>query len=222
MRGGDGAACSGVPPPSKTWTRPWLRRLGVLLAGLATLQAAPAAPADGGLDIDELRRRYAGEYQFIGGANERALVPAAVERSVDGMFFIARGIAYDRLVRTCEICSSYTIAFGGGNISVAGPCQRTDVSPEDGRESDHRTKLDDTSKLSQRFAGESLVQNFRGEEGARKVVWTLLPDGETLRVQVVISSKHLPRPVDYTLTYRRKRGPALNADTPSNGAGGPR
>ena len=50
------------------------------------------------------------------------------------------------------------------------------------------------------------------------MVWTLLPDGETLRVQVVISSKHLPRPVDYTLTYRRKtrrRIPGLrDAGTP--------
>lgn len=168
------------------------------------MHARGAAAADGGPDSDELRRRYAGEYQFVGGSSERALVPAAVERSVDGMFFIARGIAYDRLLRTCEICNSYTLGFGGGNISVAGPCQRTDVSPDDGREADHRTKLDDTSKLSQRFVGETLVQNFRGEEGARKVVWTLLPDGETLRVQVVISSKHLPRPVDYTLSYRRK------------------
>ncbi len=182
-----------------------LRWLPLLVTVVCALQAPRSMASDGGQSIDELRQRYAGEYQFVGGAQERALVPAAVERSVDGMFFIARGIAYDRLIRTCEICNSYTLGFGGGNISVAGPCQRTDVSPEDGREADHRTKLDDASKLSQRFVGETLVQNFRGEEGARKVVWTLLPDGDTLRVQVVITSKHLPRPVDYTLTYRRKR-----------------
>ncbi len=186
-------------------TRGGLRWLPVLVTVVCSLHAPRSVASDGGPSIDELRQRYAGEYQFVGGAAERAQVPAAVERSVDGMFFIARGIAYDRLVRTCEICNSYTLGFGGGNISVAGPCQRSDVSPEDGREADHRTKLDDTSKLSQRFVGETLVQHFRGEEGARKVVWTLLPDGETLRVQVVISSKHLPSPVDYTLTYRRKR-----------------
>ncbi|MGZ5957572.1 MAG: hypothetical protein ACXWLI_04080 [Myxococcaceae bacterium] len=182
-----------------------LRWLPVLVTVVCSLHAPRSVASDGGPSIDELRQRYAGEYQFVGGAQERALVPAAVERSVDGMFFIARGIAYDRLIRTCEICNGYTLGFGGGNISIAGPCQRADVSPEDGREADHRTKLDDTSKLSQRFVGETLVQNFRGEEGARKVVWTLLPDGDTLRVQVVISSGHLPRPVDYTLTYRRKR-----------------
>lgn len=203
-------------------TRPWLHWLPVLVTVVGALHAPRSVASDGGPPLDELRQRYAGEYQFVGGAAERALVPAAVERSVDGMFFIARGIAYDRLVRTCEICSSYTLGFGGGNISVAGPCQRTDVSPEDGREADHRTKLDDTSKLSQRFVGESLVQYFRGEEGARKVVWTLLPDGETLRVQVVISSKHLPHPVDYTLTYRRKRAMAPAAPDPgSRDAGTP-
>ena len=182
------------------------RRLALVVAALGALHA-PGSAADDGPAIQELRQRYAGEYRFVGGATERALIPAAVERSVDGMFFIARGIAYDRLIRTCEICSSYSIGFGSGNIAVGGPCQLTDVSPDDGREADHRTKLGDESKLSQRFVGGTLVQNFRGDEGARRVVWTLLPDGETLRVQVIITSKHLPHPVDYTLTYRRKNAP---------------
>ncbi|HET9155715.1 MAG TPA: hypothetical protein VFN91_03545 [Myxococcaceae bacterium] len=65
---------------------------------------------------------------------------------------------------------------------------------------------------SQRFAGETLVQEFRGDEGARRVVWTLLADGDTLRAQVVMSSRHLPRPVEYTLTYRRKPPAAAPAD----------
>jgi hypothetical protein len=191
------------------------------MAVTATLLRVPASgAADGATDVDELRRRYAGEYLFVGGAAERALVPAAVERSVDGMFFIARGIAYDRLLRNCEVCARYTLALGGGNISVAGSCQVPDVSPDDGSEVDHRTKLGETSKLSQRFVSGSLVQAFRGDGGARKVVWTLLPDGETLRLQVLITSKHLPRPVDYTLTYRRKSvtpTAATDSGTPPDG-----
>ncbi|HUM09998.1 MAG TPA: hypothetical protein VLT82_03510 [Myxococcaceae bacterium] len=182
-------------------TRRWLP---VVVTVLGVLHPSLVTGVDGAPSVDELRDRYAGEYLFVGGAAERALVPAAVERSVDGMFFIARGIAYDRLLRTCEICSSYTLGFGGGNISVSGPCQLTDVSPDDGREVHHRTKLGDASELSQRFVQETLVQTFRAEDGARKVVWRMLPDGETLRVQMLITSKHLPHPVDYTLTYRRK------------------
>ena len=58
--------------------------------------------AEGATDADELRRRFAGEYLFVGGAAARALVPAAVERSVDGLFFIARGCAR-------AICSSRTV-----------------------------------------------------------------------------------------------------------------
>ncbi|HVP60304.1 MAG TPA: hypothetical protein VMT11_07085 [Myxococcaceae bacterium] len=205
--------------------RRWLPHL---VAVLGALQPRGARGADGA-PVEEFRDRYAGEYLFVGGASERALVPAAVERSVDGMFFIARGIAYDRLLRTCEICSSYTLGFGGGNISVAGPCQLTDVSPDDGREVDHRTKLGDTSKLSQRFERETLVQTFRAEEGSRKVVWMLLPGGATLRVQVIITSKHLPHPVDYALTYQRKSAPrpappaagASDAGPSPRGAGGP-
>jgi hypothetical protein len=169
----------------------------------AALSALLMALPDGGASDEELQQRYAGEYHFAGGSAERTQVPAAVERSVDGMFFVSRGIAYGRLLRTCEICSTYTVSFGGGQVVVRGPCQLPDISPSDGREVDHRTKYDETSKLSQRFVNGALVQDFRGEEGARRVVWSLQPDGETLRVQVLISSKHLPHPVDYTLTYRR-------------------
>ncbi|HTS80529.1 MAG TPA: DUF1295 domain-containing protein [Myxococcaceae bacterium] len=182
------------------------------VAVLCSLLAPDARAADGP-PADELPRRYAGEYLFAGGEAERAQVPAAVERAVDGMFFIARGIAYDRLMKSCEVCSRYTLAFEGGKVSVAGSCQIADVSPDDGREADHRTKHDETSQLSQRFVGETLVQNFRGDGGSRKVVWTLLPDGDTLRVQVTITSGHLPHAVDYTLTYRRR-----SASRPDGGA----
>lgn len=182
---------------------------------LAVIAIAFQAAAGDATDAGELRRRLAGEYLFVGGASERALVPAAVERSVNGMFFIARGIAYDRLLRNCEICSRYSLALGGGTISVGGSCQLPDVSPDDGREVDHRNKLGETSKLSQRPVGETLVQEFRGDGGTRRVVWTLLPDGETLRMQVLITSKHLPHPVDYTLTYRRKSAmPAPDSGVP--------
>jgi hypothetical protein len=171
-------------------------------------------------DAGPLRRRYAGEYLFAGGSSERALVPAAVERSVDGMFFIARGIAYDRLLKSCEVCSRYTLEFSGDDTAVTGSCRTPDVSPSDGREVDHRTRQGETSKLSQRFVGDTLVQDFRGDGGARRVVWTLLPDGDTLRVQVIITSKHLPRSVDYTLTYRRKTlAPPATADAGPADAG---
>lgn len=178
----------------------WLTLVVVLGVGhLAHAGDGPGAP-----DLEALRRRYAGEYLFVGGNTERAGVPAAVERSVDGMFFIARGIAYDRLLKSSEICTRYAFDLGAENISVAGSCRTPDVSPADGREVDHHTKQGEASKLSQRFVDQTLVQDFRGDEGARKVVWTLLADGDTLQVQVVISSKHLPRPVEYSLTYRRK------------------
>jgi hypothetical protein len=84
---------------------------------------------------------------------------------------------------------------------------------------EHRTRHGEISKVSQRFVGETLVQEFRGDEGARKVVWSLLPDGITLRCRVVISSEHLPRPVDYTLTYRRRSASSPPADGGSGDAG---
>jgi hypothetical protein len=207
-----------VPIASSRPERCEHRWLSLLLV-LSAVHAVHGADGSGAPDVDALRRRYAGEYLFVGGEAERASVPAAVEHSVDGMFFIARGIAYDRLLKSSEICARYTLDFSGGNVTVAGSCRTPDVSPADGREVDHRTKQGETSKLSQRFVGETLVQDFRGDGGARKAVWTLQPDGETLRVQVIISSNHLPRAVEYALTYRRKTAPAPPANGGSVDAG---
>jgi hypothetical protein len=191
---------------------PWRRARRGLALVVATLGTLGTAASHAAPPVEDLRQRWAGEYLFVGGASERAAVPAAVERSVDGMFFIARGIAYDRLLKNCDVCTRYTLVFSGGNVSIAGPCQVPDVSPDDGREVDHRNKLGETSKLSQRFVGETLVQEFRGDGGTRKVVWTLLPDGDTLRIQFTITSGHLPRPVDYGLTYRRKGAAPASPD----------
>jgi hypothetical protein len=188
---------------------------GVLLAALGTLVAARAQAVDGG--PEELRPRYAGEWRFSGDAAQRAAVPAAVEHSVDGMFFIARGIAYDRLIHVCEICSSYRVRFTPGEVEIQSPCQLPDKSPDDGREVDHVTKAGDASKLSQRFVAGMLVQEFRGEEGARRVVWRVEPASDSLSIQVTITSKHLPNPVEYTLSYRRAPTAA-----PASPASGPR
>ncbi len=191
------------------------RRIPLLVIALLAHDAAGAAVPD----LDALRSRYAGEYEFIGGSAERASVPAAVERSVDGMFFIARGIAYDRLLKSSQVCERYTLDFGASRVSVAGSCRTPDVSPADGSEVEHRTRQGETSMLSQKFVDDTLVQEFRGDEGARKVVWTLLPDGNTLHAKVLITSKHLPRPVEYALTYRRKISAGPSADGGQGDAG---
>jgi hypothetical protein len=172
-----------------------------LVLGVAASMPGPVRGQEAAKET--LRQRFAGEWRFAGGAAEEKAVGEAVERSVDGMFFIARGIAYDRLMHVCEICRSYALRFADGQVDVSGPCQLPDRSPDDGREVDHRTKANDASKLSQRFVDGTLVQDFRGEEGARRVVFALLPDGAHFSVHITITSKHLPHPVDYTLSYRR-------------------
>jgi hypothetical protein len=197
-----------MSPVSRVGPRPWLS----VVAALWAASAFASAPS-----IEELRQQYAGEWRFSGDAAERATVPAAVERSVDGMFFVSRGIAYNRLLQVCEICGTYTLRFVAGEVEVQSPCQLPDISPDNGREVDHKTKVGDASKLSQRFVAGMLVQEFRGEQGSRRVVWTLAPNQDSLSVQFTITSKHLPHPVDYTLSYRR-----VPAAAPSAPGAGPR
>jgi hypothetical protein len=192
-----------------------LRHLALAVSALLAARGQAQASS-----AEELRQRYTGDYVYSGGAEERRQVPAAVERSVEGMFFIARGIAYDRLLHVCEVCASYTLSFSGGELAVSGPCQWPDRGPDDGREVEHRTKWGDASKLSQRFVDGALVQDFHGEGGSRHVVWRLL-DAERLSVQVTITSEHLPHAVDYTLSYRRVAPAGATLPAPDSRDAGP-
>ncbi len=153
----------------------------------------------------ELRQRYSGTYVFAGGDSERAAVPAAVDRAVAQMSIFAIEIARSALLARAEIRASYGISFDdAGNIKVESPGEFPEVSPSDGTPVHVVNRLGDESELSQQFIDGALVQSGRANDGGGSTTFELQTDGETLIVRRVMESSHLPRPVEYALTYRRK------------------
>ena len=58
--------------------------------------------------------------------------------------------------------------------------------------------------LTTRWVDETLEQTFIAEDGQRKNVFALSPDGGTLEMQVTVTSPRLAAPLTYTLRYRRQ------------------
>jgi len=158
----------------------------------------------------ELRQRYSGTYVFIGGDQERSAVAAAVERAVAPMSIFAIDIARQALLARAAVRTSYAISFDeAGNIKVESPGEFPEVSPSDGTPVDVLNRFGDASELTQQFEDGVLVQRGRTDDGGGSTTLELQPDGNTLLIRRVMESTQLPRPVEYTLTYRRQSAHGL-------------
>src|SRR5258708_2100703 len=112
--------------------RCWL----VLLVAIGCARRGPqpfSPPAPGEAPPLELRQRYGGTYQFVGGDAERAAVAAAVDRAVAPMSFLARDFARNSLMERAEIRESIGIFFGDdGTVTVLSPTELPESGPARG------------------------------------------------------------------------------------------
>jgi hypothetical protein len=190
--------------PRRTRAGAWL----FLICAIACARKSPAPAASPAVRSPapvELRQRYAGTYVYVGGESERTAVAAAVDRAVEHMSFITRDFARSALKERAAVRESITIAFDdAGNVSVLSPGEFPEVSPSDGTPARVINRFGDESELSQRFVGGVLVQQGRTDSGGGSTAFELHLDGQTLLVHRVMESSHLPKPVEFTLTYRRQ------------------
>jgi len=171
---------------------------------LALATTATTSPARSAVSADEAH--LAGSYVYIGGASERAVVKAAVDRATEGMF--GKVIAREELMKRSEPRPSYTIRFEeDGKLSVETPGFPSECTPVDGTEVVVRNKFGDVVKESQEFVDGVLVQSGRNDDGSGSTEFRLGSDGNTLLVVRVSRSPRLPRPVAYSLTYYRQPPP---------------
>jgi hypothetical protein len=190
------------PPAGATGASPAPSAATMALATSTPRGTSPDRAAAGSADARE--PRYPGTYVFTGGDTERAAVKVAVDRATEGMF--GKVIAREELMKRSEVRPSYTIRLdGAGTVSVETPGFPSESSPIDGTEVPFRTKYGDAVKNSQQFVDGALVQRGRTDDGSGSTEFRLQPDGDTLVVTRVSRSPRLPRPVEFTLTYRRQQ-----------------
>lgn len=143
-----------------------------------------------------------GVYEHVGGASDAEARDAAIEAAVEGVFFLGRGFARDKLRVAAEIDERIALRRRDGVIEVE-LAERFDlVAPLDGPGTTIVGTDGDELTLTFEQRGSSLVQLARGDRGGTRRVFTLTAEGELL-VQVVIYATQLEKAVEFELRYRR-------------------
>lgn len=146
---------------------------------------------------------YEGTWDFIGGAAEEQARIDAIEGVVQQMRRVLRGIARKRLTVRTIIAQRYDVAFEGEHITIStdsGDAWKTDLK---GTVYDYNYDGDDFI-LHRTLVGDEIHAHAEQSIGASDYHYKLSNGGRTLTITVLTDSKHLPEPVKYTSTYRKR------------------
>lgn len=125
---------------------------------------------------------------------------AAIEGVVKEMHAVARPIARRRLKKTNPAYARIALHFTGNAVRINAGAGGTVVLPLSG--APVRWKHDgETLTVSGQSSGNSLAETFQAADGRRTNTFTPTKDGLTL--SVTLTSPRLPKPLRYTLAYRR-------------------
>jgi hypothetical protein len=160
-------------------------------------------PDEGAVDADALAKAstFAGEYTWVGGQKERDGLDAAIEAAMDAVSPMVRNIGRKRLQESNPIPQRLSIAVDGDTVDIrfdgTGHSASLDGTPI------KTVSQGDKVKISHRMRGSKLTEFIDGSQGDRRNTFKLGSDGK-LTVDVEITSGHLPVPVEYRLTFKRK------------------
>jgi hypothetical protein len=159
----------------------------------------------GSVDADVLAQAsaFAGTYTFVGGQKEREGLDAAIEASMDAVSPMLRNVGRKRLQESNPIPKLLTISVEGERTEIRFDGEGHGASLN-GAPIRGVSPQGDKVKVSHRMRGNKLTEFIDGGQGDRHNTFKLSGDGKTLTVDVKITSGHLPVPVEYRLTFKRK------------------
>jgi hypothetical protein len=177
----------------------WMRLPTALMA--AVILVLPALPAT---EANAQQAEFTGTFELVPTpAQARSQIDQEIDAAVEDMFFAFRGTARSRLQKSTEPCQQ--IGFDIMADEIIGYCDDRvpTISPADGNTSVHINNEGDEFVLAQQVVGSQLRQVFGADDGLRRNVYELGPDGETLTMRVTIEADRLPEPLTYSLTFER-------------------
>lgn len=164
-----------------------------LSLALAVAAAAPASAQNPALS---------GSFAYVQAESDP--IRPAIEKAVADMNFITRPIARGRLVRTNEPYQRITIQQAGSQVTITTDDRTPIVAQSDGHPMKWTREDGEVMDLTTGWADGTLEQTFIAEDGQRKNVFELSPDGNTMAMHVTVTSPRLAAPLTYTLRYRRQ------------------
>lgn len=169
----------------------------VLLTAIAAA-ALPLSPAPAAAQANDALK---GTFTLNRQASDD--VNAAINQAVQRMNFVTRPVARGRLRNTNQPYQRIVIDWSGGNVSVTTDARAPIVSPAAGTAVAWRREDGEQFQLTQRWEGGKLHQRFSADDGSRENVFSVSPDGQTMTMEVTVTSPRLPQPLRYKLVYTR-------------------
>jgi hypothetical protein len=151
----------------------------------------------------ELAARLSGKFRYVGGEGQRQELLSAIERAVQQLNALIRGIGRRRLATVTEIPRSLRYALNAETIEMQYGELPAIHAPADGRYVERVNARGTPMRVSFELRGETLVQRFKGEKGTRTNKVTISEDGTRLTMRVSIKSERLADPLRYRLSYKR-------------------
>lgn len=157
--------------------------------------SAPAVSADP-------RARFTGTYHYAGTAQQEAERSAAIDHAVEGLSFVTRSTARNRVSATTQILGLYSFSFEPGKIIVRPQSRPEMISGDKGEPADY-VYNGKRSRFTQSIVEDRISQAFVSDDGRRENEFTLSKDGQVLTLKVTLSSARLSNPVVYSLSYKK-------------------
>lgn len=170
------------------------QRIVPFLCALALAAALPVAAR-----AQEASMR--GTFTFNRAASDD--VNAAIDAAVRRMNFVTRPIARGRLRRTNEPYQRVVIAYTPQQVTTTFDQRAAITSPGNGTAIKWTREDGEVLDLSTAWEDGRLRQTFRAEDGQRVNVYSVSADGNTLTINVTVTSPRLPAPLTYKLVFNR-------------------
>jgi hypothetical protein len=141
--------------------------LAVALLGAAPSIVLPEAVARADTP-DPRHLSFTSSFRYVGGEKERLAIESAIDRALDGMFFAIKPIARGKLRQATVVLPSFSFSFHDGLIESRSSGNPPIVSPESGAAITYKASDGNTYRTTQRWVSTKLVQEFQGDDGARR------------------------------------------------------
>jgi len=131
-------------------------------------------------------------------------IDSAIEQGIADMNFVIRPIARNRLAKTNPRYERIVLSRNDSTVSVQFDARKPIEMPADGHAVPWTREDGSKYEVNAQCSATQLVMHFKAEDGERVNTFALDPDGRSLKLNVKVTSPKLPKPVTYTLAYRRE------------------
>jgi hypothetical protein len=147
---------------------------------------------------------FNGSYHYVGGDKQRIAFRRAIDKVVDQMNIVIRGIARNQLASRLKIEPRMDFQVEGGQVRITHEPLPTRITKLDGSLLRLTNRSGDRISVSYRREGRAIIEVIQSGRSSQTNLYRFSPEGAGLTFSAAIRSPMLPEAIRYSLTYRRR------------------